>query len=87
MNIQILLYENMTALDAIGPYECLSRIPDVKLTMVGLHKGMVRTDTGMLGLMVDESVSDAPLADVILVPGGPERGIQKMIASPRSKIG
>jgi putative intracellular protease/amidase len=85
MNIQILLYENMTALDAIGPYECLSRIPGVKLTMVGLHKGMVRTDTGMLGLMVDESVSDAPLADVILVPGGPERGIQKMIASPQIK--
>ena len=85
MNIQILLYENMTALDAIGPYECLSRIPGVQLTMVGLDTGSVRTDTGSLGLMVDQILEDAPLADVVLVPGGPARGVVAMMGNERVK--
>lgn len=70
MNIAIPLYEDMTALDAIGPYETLNRIPGARITFVGEERGEVRTDTKMLGLIVDASLEDAPRPDVVIVPGG-----------------
>ncbi|MCW9046061.1 MAG: DJ-1/PfpI family protein [Alphaproteobacteria bacterium] len=73
MEIQILLYDRMTALDAIGPYECLSRLDDAVVKMVGSTKGEIRTDTGFLGLTVDHSVNDVGPCDIILLPGGDSR--------------
>jgi transcriptional regulator GlxA family with amidase domain len=70
MQIAIFLYPGVTALDAIGPYEVLSRIPDVELVFVGEHLGEVRSDTGMLGLTVDRTLEQVPHPDVLLVPGG-----------------
>ena len=35
MQIAVALYDRFTALDAVGPYEVLSRLPDSKLTFVG----------------------------------------------------
>ena len=48
MKIAILLYPEMTALDAIGPYEVLSRLPGAEVLFTGAEKGLVRTDTGFL---------------------------------------
>ena len=42
MEIAIFLYEGMTALDAIGPYEVLNHLPDATVKMVGKQKGMIR---------------------------------------------
>lgn len=61
----------MTALDAVGPYELLSRWPGATLSFVAKEKGPVQTDTGMLTLMAQYSFQDAPQADVLLIPGGP----------------
>ncbi len=71
MKIAVLLYEGMTALDAIGPYEVLARIPGAELTCVGEKAGPIRTDTGALGLVVDRAIADIPACDVLVVPGGP----------------
>lgn len=71
MRIAIPLYPGMTALDAVGPYEVLGRIPGAQLTFVGHTTGEVRTDTGRLGLSVDAEFEDLPDPDVLLVPGGP----------------
>jgi transcriptional regulator GlxA family with amidase domain len=71
MNIAILLYERVTALDAIGPYEVLSRLPDSTLQFVAAEPGHLRTDNGMLGLLADRSIEDVPSPDVVVVPGGP----------------
>ena len=71
MNIAILLYDRMTALDAIGPYEVLSRVPDATLRFVATEPGPVRTDNGLLGLVADHSLKDVSDPDVVLVPGGP----------------
>ena len=71
MNIAILLYDRMTALDAIGPYEVLSRVPDATLQFVATEPGAVRTDNGLLGLVADHSLQDVRDPDVVLVPGGP----------------
>ena len=71
MRIAIPLFEQMTALDAIGPYEVLQRLPGATVTFVGERAGStVRTDNGFLGLVVDATYDDVPDPDVIVVPGG-----------------
>ncbi len=71
MKIAIVLFDRLTALDAIGPYEVLSRIPGARVTFVGAQAGPVRTDNGMLTLMAETAVSEFPDPDIVLVPGGP----------------
>ena len=71
MRIAIPLYDRMTALDAIGPYDVLSRLPGASVTFVGEHTGTIRTDTGFLGLTVDATFDEVPEPDIIVVPGGP----------------
>ena len=71
MNVSILLYERLTALDAIGPYEVLSRLPGASLTFVAREAGPVRTDNGMLTLIAEKSIADVDAPDILLVPGGP----------------
>ncbi|MEM9730875.1 MAG: DJ-1/PfpI family protein [Myxococcota bacterium] len=70
MDIAVALFEGVTALDAIGPYEVLQRLPDAQLRFVGHRRGEVRTDNGFLGLTVDQSFAEVPNPDIVLVPGG-----------------
>jgi putative intracellular protease/amidase len=71
VNIAILLYERLTALDAIGPYEVLSRLPGASVTFLAGEPGPVRTDNGMLTLLAERSIEDVEAPDIVLVPGGP----------------
>jgi transcriptional regulator GlxA family with amidase domain len=71
MNIAILLYDRLTALDAIGPYEVLSHLPGAKVTFVAAEAGPVRTDNGMLTLLAERSFDRLPPPEIVLVPGGP----------------
>ena len=71
MHIVIPCYDGMTALDAIGPYEVLGRLPDAELTFVAARPGPVRTDQGSLTLNADAGLADVAAPDVVLVPGGP----------------
>jgi putative intracellular protease/amidase len=71
MNTAILLYDGFTALDAIGPYEVLSRLPGARVTFVAAEAGPVHTDNRMLTLLAEASLADVPAPDVVLVPGGP----------------
>ncbi|MDX2274324.1 MAG: DJ-1/PfpI family protein [Hyphomonadaceae bacterium] len=66
----ILLYEGMTALDAMGPYEVLSRAPSVSIDLVGVEAGPIRTDTGALHLQANRTIADAPDYDLLIIPGG-----------------
>jgi transcriptional regulator GlxA family with amidase domain len=70
MQIAILIFEKLTALDAIGPYEVLRSVPGWEVRFVGPRKGPVRTDCGALGLSADYSLDEVSEADVVLVPGG-----------------
>lgn len=70
MQIAIPLFPRLTALDAIGPYEVLQRLPGATVTFVGTQVGEVRTENGFLGVTVDALVGDLPRPDVIVVPGG-----------------
>ncbi len=70
MQIAVLLYDRVTALDAVGPYEVLSRVPRASTVFVGERLGLVRTDLGSLGLQVDATLDEVPAPDIVVVPGG-----------------
>lgn len=64
------LFPRLTALDAIGPYEVLQRIPDIDPVFVGHERGEVRTENGFLGLQRDATFDEVTTPDVIVFPGG-----------------
>ena len=70
MQIAVLIFENLTALDAIGPYEVLQRLPGAEVVFVGETTGLRRTDTKFLGINADRSISEVHSADILVVPGG-----------------
>jgi putative intracellular protease/amidase len=71
MQIAILLYDRFTALDAVGPYEILSRIPGAEVVFTAACPGPVRTDMTSLALTADAAFGEVTAPDIILVPGGP----------------
>jgi transcriptional regulator GlxA family with amidase domain len=71
MQIAVLLYDRFTALDAIGPYEVLSRLPDASLSFVAAESGPVHTDNGMLTILAEHTLEELERPDIVLVPGGP----------------
>jgi transcriptional regulator GlxA family with amidase domain len=70
VKIAILIFDRVTALDAVGPYEVLSRLPGAELSFVAKEAGPKRTDTGMLALSADLAIAELPDPDIVLVPGG-----------------
>lgn len=69
MRVAIPLYEQFTALDAVGPFEVLVRIPGTEVTWLGPEAGPVTTDNG-LALVADAAYEEVPDPDVLVVPGG-----------------
>jgi transcriptional regulator GlxA family with amidase domain len=70
MQIAILIFDGLTALDAIGPYEVLRSVPGWEVRFVASEAGPKRTDSGALALVADDSIDDVADPDVVLVPGG-----------------
>jgi putative intracellular protease/amidase len=70
MQIAIPLFDRFTALDAVGPYEVLSRVPGARVDFVAAEPGVYRTDTRMLALSVERSYADVQEPDVLVFPGG-----------------
>jgi putative intracellular protease/amidase len=70
MDIAIPLFDGITALDAIGPYEVLSRLPGARVRFVAVTPGPVRTDNKQLALVADEPLSAVPRPQILMVPGG-----------------
>jgi transcriptional regulator GlxA family with amidase domain len=68
MKIIFLFYDGMTALDAVGPHEILSRLPGAKLQRVAKNQGPIFTDSGLV-LTAEHALSDISHADILLVPG------------------
>ncbi len=69
MQIAILAYPGMTALDAIGPYEMLRGLPDAELRFVWHEPGPIVTDSGVLVLGATHSFEETAAPDVVLVGG------------------
>lgn len=70
MRLVFLLFPGITALDVVGPYEVLARLPGAQVVFAGLTRGEARTDNGCLGLMADVALEEVAAAEVLVVPGG-----------------
>jgi len=69
MDIAILLFDKLTALDAIGPYDVLNRLPNSTVYFVGEEKRGYKDSYG-LTMMADYSIDEITEADILLIPGG-----------------
>ncbi len=69
MNIGILLYDNFTMLDAMGPYEVLARMPEVRIIFVGLEKKEYKDQYGT-SIKVNEAIGNIQQLNILLIPGG-----------------
>lgn len=76
MRVVIPLFDRFTALDAVGPYEVLSRVPGAEVVFAAAVRGPVRTDSGVLAIVADLSLDEIDSSDILVVPGGP--GAQSM---------
>jgi transcriptional regulator GlxA family with amidase domain len=70
LSIAIPVFDRFTALDGIGPYEVLQRVPGFDITFVGHRREVVRSDNGFLGIQVDATYEELPTPDVVVFPGG-----------------
>jgi putative intracellular protease/amidase len=80
-SIAIPLFPRFTALDGIGPYEVLQRIPDFDVTFIGHDRGVVRSDNAMLGIEIDATFEEMPTPDVVVFPGG--QGTRALMSDER----
>lgn len=77
MKIAIPIFDGFTALDAIGPYEVLSRLPGAQVSFIAEQAGAKRADSGMLSLLASGTLQDLPQPEVVVVPGGP--GVRNLL--------
>ncbi len=70
MDIAIPIFDRITALDAIGPYEVLSRLPGARVRWIAIKAGTYQTDNRMLTMTADEPLSAVPHPEILVVPGG-----------------
>ncbi|MGW4820786.1 DJ-1/PfpI family protein [Streptomyces sp. NPDC004227] len=76
MQIAIVLFDRFTALDAVGPYETLGRLPGARTVFVAERTGPVRTETGHLALTADRTLDEVTDPGIVVVPGGPGQASQ-----------
>lgn len=70
MQIAILVFDKLTVLDVVGPYEVLRSVPGWEVRFAAPQAGPVRADSGALGLVADHSIDELREADMVLVGGG-----------------
>ncbi len=70
MDVAIPIFDRLNALDAVGPYEVLSRLPGATVSFIAAETGPRRTENGMLALTADKTLDELPSPEVIMVPGG-----------------
>jgi putative intracellular protease/amidase len=83
MLVNILVYPGMTMLDAIGPYEVLSRLPEARIQFVALDSKAITSDTGFMTFLPTCDLDSAGQADVLLVPGGPPEVVMQVAQNPK----
>ncbi len=69
IQIGMLIYPDVTQLDATGPMQVFSRVPGAKLHAIWKTRDPVPTDAGF-SIVPTTTFADCPQLDVICVPGG-----------------
>lgn len=69
--IAFLIFDGLTPLDFVGPFEVLSRLPGAQTRVVSPAGGEIAAAGGRLRLSADLPMDEIAAADVLVVPGGP----------------
>lgn len=69
LQIGAIVFPGIDQIDLTGPFEVLARLPDSTFHVMGKDAGSVR-DVHGLTLKPDMTFAQAPLLDVLVVPGG-----------------
>ncbi|MGA2171856.1 MAG: DJ-1/PfpI family protein [Sedimentisphaerales bacterium] len=80
METAVLIFDDVTALDVVGPTEILSKLPGMTVKYVAAQPGVKKCDGG-LGIVADFSLEDVPTPDVVLIPGG--KGIKALLGDTK----
>lgn len=83
MLVNILAFPGMTMLDAIGPYEILSRLPEARIQFVAMDTKAVTSDVGFLSFLPTCDLESSGQSDVLLVPGGPPEVVMAVAKTPK----
>jgi putative intracellular protease/amidase len=86
MQIAIPLFDDLTALDAIGPYEVLSRLPGAEVVFVGAEARPYVSDNGMLRMHADATLDAVSAPDIVCVPGGVGVRRDRSLGSRRARL-
>jgi len=79
MQISMLLFPNLTQLDLTAPYEVLTRLPQAQVSLAWKTLSPIASGTG-LRILPSHTLSEAPPADVLLIPGG--AGLVPLLRDP-----
>jgi putative intracellular protease/amidase len=71
MRLTIVLFDGFTALDMIGGYEVLARLPGMETDFVAVERGTIAADTRRLGVVAFRTLAETSATDILYVPGGP----------------
>jgi putative intracellular protease/amidase len=66
----ILLHEGVSAVEALGPYAVLRRVPTARVQLVAVVTGRISMQDPALALTVTVPISAVTKPDVLVVPGG-----------------
>jgi transcriptional regulator GlxA family with amidase domain len=77
VQIAFLLFDEIAALDAVGPYEVLARLPGAEVVFAALQPGPIRANGGLV-LQAEHSLAEVTRPDVLVVPGG--AGVKPLLA-------
>jgi putative intracellular protease/amidase len=69
MKIAIYIYNGITMLDAIGPYEVLHNLPKAEIFFVAEKKAEINADSDFVSINAKYDISEIKDADVLLIPG------------------
>ncbi len=69
LHVGALIFPQMNQIDFTGPFEVLSRIPDSTFHVIWKEAAPIRDIHGLI-LTPEETFSDAPPLDLLVVPGG-----------------
>ena len=69
MKIAIYIYDGLTMLDAIGPYEVLRNIPNSEVIFVAENKGEITADSKFAHLTAKYGINEIDKADILVIPG------------------
>lgn len=70
LSIALFLYDRFTMLDAVGPAEVLTLLPDVELKVCAASAGVIWPDNRAMPFVAPYGIDDIAAADILLVPGG-----------------